>query len=407
MQTNQNKSKLSRMLDTFLSLKLTIVCLGMLMVLVVACTLAQVDMGTNGAVNAFMRSFVVWWKPAGQTFSIPVFPGGATVGLILGVNLVASQLRGLARTWAKLGLWLVHIGLILLVAAEFISAAFQVDARLTIEEGQTVDFIERPQQFELSILDTTDPKLDDVYGVPEPLLKDGGNIEIPGTPLTLRVHGYFKNTQLGRRAEGDPPAMATMGVGTGVTVKDAPPVTADDERNQPAAFVEPIAGGKSYGTWLAAAGMGAPQSFIHEGHTYQLSMRPRREYLPYKLTLKKFSHDVYPGTDIPKNFSSLVHLVDKNAGEERDVLIFMNQPLRYGGRTFYQASFGKNDTLSVLQVVENPGWLLPYISCSLVTLGLLIHFAMSLRRAQRKRQRQAAAAAAVVVAPATAGKVMA
>ena len=68
----------------------------------------------------------------------------------------------------------------------------------------------------------------------------------------------------------------------------------------------------------------------------------------------------------------------------------MNQPLRYAGRTFYQASFGKNDTLSVLQVVENPGWLLPYISCALVTLGLLIHFAISLRRAQRKRQRQAA-----------------
>jgi hypothetical protein len=404
MQNRDNKSTFSRVMDTLLSLKVTIVCLLMLMVLVVACTLAQVDMGTNGAVNAFMRSFIVWWKPAGQNFSLPVFPGGATVGFVLGFNLIASQLRGLARTWAKLGLWLVHIGLILLVAAEFISAAFQVDARLTIEEGQTVDYIERPTQFELSILDTTDPKLDDVYGVPEPLLKDGGTIAIPGTPIALRVHGYFKNTDLARREPKDPPSMATMGVGTDVTVKEAPPVTADDERNRPVAYVEPLAGTKSYGTWLVAAGMGAPQSFIHEGHTYQLSMRPRREYLPYKLTLKKFSHDVYAGTDIPKNFSSLVHLVDRGAGEERDVLIFMNQPLRYAGRTFYQASFGKNDTLSVLQVVENPGWLLPYISCSLVTLGLLIHFAMSLRRAQRKRQRQAAAVATPAV---TAEKVMA
>lgn len=244
----------------------------------------------------------------------------------------------------------------------------------------------------MAILDTSDPKLDDVYGVPESLLKGGGTIAIPGTPLSLRVHAYFKNTELGRKAEGDPPTMATMGVGTGVTVKEAPPVTSDDEHNRPATFVEPLAAGKSYGTWLVSAAMGAPQAFVHEGHTYQLSMRPRREYLPYALTLKKFSHDVYPGTDIPKNFSSLVHLVDKPAGEERDVLIFMNQPLRYAGRTFYQASFGKGDTLSVLQVVENPGWLLPYISCALVTLGLLIHFAMGLRRAQRKRQRQAAAA---------------
>ncbi len=394
MAKNDNKSVAGKVLDALLSLKLTIVCLAMLMVLVVACTLAQVDMGTNGAVNAFMRSFVVWWKPAGQPYSFPVFPGGTTVGAILAVNLIVSQGRGLARTWAKAGLWLVHVGLVLLVAAEFISAALQVDARLTIEEGQTIDFIERPLEFELAIVDTTDPKLDDVYGVPESLLKAGGTIIVPGTPLTLRVHGYYKNTELARKGEGDAPSMATQGVGTGVAIKEAPPVTADDERNHPATYIEPIANGKSYGTWLAAAGLGAPQQFVHEGHTYQLAMRPRREYLPYKLTLKKFSHDVYAGTDIPKNFSSLVHLVDKGAGEERDVLIFMNQPLRYAGRTFYQASFGKNDTLSVLQVVENPGWLLPYISCALVTLGLMVHFAMSLRRAQRKRQRQAAAAEA-------------
>jgi hypothetical protein len=114
-------------------------------------------------------------------------------------------------------------------------------------------------------------------------------------------------------------------------------------------------------------------------------MRARREYLPFAMTLKKFSHDVYPGTDIPKNFSSLVHLSNPARGEERDVLIYMNQPLRYLGKTYYQASFGKGDTLSILQVVENPGWLLPYISCVLVTLGLLIHFAISLRRSVRRQ----------------------
>jgi hypothetical protein len=63
----------------------------------------------------------------------------------------------------------------------------------------------------------------------------------------------------------------------------------------------------------------------------------------------------------------------------------MNQPLRYAGKAFYQASFGKNDTLSILQVVENPGWLLPYISCVLVTVGLLIHFGIALTRWLRKQ----------------------
>ena len=72
-------------------------------------------------------------------------------------------------------------------------------------------------------------------------------------------------------------------------------------------------------------------------------------------------------------------------GEDRDALIFMNQPLRYDGKAFYQASFGKGDTLSVLQVVENPGWLLPYISCVLVAAGLVIHFLLTLFRSLKRR----------------------
>jgi cytochrome c biogenesis protein ResB len=102
--------------------------------------------------------------------------------------------------------------------------------------------------------------------------------------------------------------------------------------------------------------------------------------MPFSLTLKDFKHDVYPGTQIPKNFSSLVRLLDPRAGDDRDVLIYMNSPLRHGGLTFYQASFGKDNTLSVLQVVRNPSWTVPYIACLLVAIGLLWHFGMMLRR---------------------------
>jgi hypothetical protein len=165
--------------------------------------------------------------------------------------------------------------------------------------------------------------------------------------------------------------------------------------NNAAAFVEPVAGGRSQGIWLVSGVLGAPQAFTHEGRTYQLSIRHRRNYLPYAITLRDFRHDVYAGTDIPRNFSSLVHLSHPAKGEERDVLIYMNQPLRYDGKAFYQASFGKGDTLSVLQVVENPGWLLPYISCVVVSVGLLWHFGLTLRRSMRRREaaRQAEAGA--------------
>jgi hypothetical protein len=375
---------LRKLWDTVTSLKLTIVCLTLLMLLVVACTLAQVQLGTVGAVNLYMRSFVVWWQVPGTSWALAIFPGGATVGLVLMINLAAAQGRRLELSWKKAGIWVVHAGLILLFVGEFITGVFQVETQLAIEEGQTVNFVEHPRQQELALIDVTDPRWDEVHAVPESLLADGGVVPIPGTPVVLRVRQYWENAQLSAASSGFRP-VANMGVGASVAVQPLRPVFSDNRVNVPAAVVEPVAGGRSYGAWLVSGQLGAPQGFVHEGRSYSLAMRPRRQYLPYSMTLKKFSHDVYEGTTIPKNFSSLVHLSNPGQGEARDVLIYMNQPLRYGGKAFYQASFGKNDTLSILQVVENPGWLIPYVSCVLVGLGLMIHFGISLRRSLRRR----------------------
>jgi hypothetical protein len=57
----------------------------------------------------------------------------------------------------------------------------------------------------------------------------------------------------------------------------------------------------------------------------------------------------------------------------------MNNPLRHDGYTFYQASFEPgNDQVTILQVVRNPSWLIPYIACSMMTLGLLVQFCIHL-----------------------------
>ena len=362
------------------SLKLTIVCLVLLMVLVVACTLAQAGLGTFAAVNLYIRSLLIWWEVPGTGVSIPIFPGGGLVGLLLMVNLVTAQIKRLELSWRKVGLWVVHAGLILLFVGEFVTGFFQKEMQLAIEEGQTIDYVESPREVELAITGSGENGLDDVWGIPEAKLARTGSIPIPGTPIVMNVKSFYGNADL--KMDGGTPS-ATMGVGASVAVRELPPPRTDDEQARPAAVVEPTIGGKSYGTWLVAIGLGAPQSFIHEGKTYALALRQRREYLPFKMTLRDFRHDVYAGTDIPKNFSSLVHL--KSAHEERDVLIYMNQPLRYDGKAFYQASFGKGDTLSVLQVVENPGWLLPYNSCVLVGAGLIIHFMLMLLKSLRRQ----------------------
>jgi hypothetical protein len=384
--------RLGALWDLLTSLKLTIVCLVALMVLVVACTLAQVHLGTFGAVQRYMRSWLVWWDIPGTVFSLPIFPGGALTGFVLAVNLLSAQVRRLELSWKKAGLWIVHAGLILLVVGEFVTGMFQRDDRLAFEVGQTSNYVFSLRDMELAVIDTTDPAYDDVRGIPGSLLAREGDVPVPGTPLTIRVHRFFENAQLSNLQPGQR-ALATAGVGASIAVQPLPPATSDDDQNQTTALVEPLAGGRSYGTWLVSRVLGAPQTFVHEGRTYRLELREARTYLPYALSLRQFRHDVYPGTDIPKNFSSLVHLENPGTAESRDVLIYMNQPLRYAGRTFYQASFGKNDTLSILQVVENPGWLLPYVSCVLVTLGLLVHFGIALTRWVRGQQASAGASA--------------
>jgi hypothetical protein len=53
--------------------------------------------------------------------------------------------------------------------------------------------------------------------------------------------------------------------------------------------------------------------------------------------------------------------------------------------TYYQESF-KGEHNSVLEVVRNPSWLVPYISCGAIALGLVIQFLMHLAAFARKRR---------------------
>ena len=56
----------------------------------------------------------------------------------------------------------------------------------------------------------------------------------------------------------------------------------------------------------------------------------------------------------------------------------MNNPLRYAGETYYQSSFDPDNHGTILQVVHNPSWLTPYLSCVLVGVGLMVQFATHL-----------------------------
>jgi hypothetical protein len=144
----------------------------------------------------------------------------------------------------------------------------------------------------------------------------------------------------------------------------------------------------SLGTYLVSLWLyqaDRPQKVEYGGKTYDVHLRFKRNYKPYTIHLIKFTHDIYVGTDKPKNFSSQIRLVDPRNNEDRKVLIYMNNPLRYDGETFYQVSFLPKDQGTVLQVVRNPGWEMPYLSCGMVAVGMLVHFGQSLAGFLKRR----------------------
>lgn len=365
-----------RLLRPLADLRLTIFCLSLLIVLVALCTVAQVRLGVFDAVEKYMRGFFVWWHPTALPFAIPVFPGGATAGLLLLINLLASFVVRLRPTREHAGLWFIHAGLILFVVSEFATGMFAVETLMQIQEGQSKNYTESRDRIELAVVETTDPQQSAVTAIPAARLVAGRPIDAPGLPFALRVTGYFQNAVITERTAEAPAAVNLANAGSGAKQSLFPQqaATGDDKaNNNPACFLEIIQGEKNLGTWLVATSAEQPERLEAAGRKFEISLRHERHYLPFTIALKDFRHDVYPGTNIPKNFSSLVRLRDPGAGEDRDVLISMNNPLRYGGKAFYQSGY-REDTISILQVVDNPGWLLPYIAFVVVGVGMLVQF---------------------------------
>src|SRR5205823_3167795 len=180
---------------------------------------------------------------------------------------------------------------------------------------------------------------------------------------------------------------ATAGAGLRMAAFEAPVGTSKSDVDAPSAYLTLRRKGSeaAIDTYLVSMWL-RPQHVEIDGKRYDLELRFRREYLPFSLTLIEFRFDRYLGTEVAKNYSSRVRLVDPERGEDREVLIKMNDPFRYAGETFYQADFDKDTERGTeLQVVRNPGWLIPYISCVLVTLGMAVHFGLSLTNFLRRR----------------------
>jgi hypothetical protein len=294
-----------------------------------------------------------------------------------------------------MGIQLTHAGLIIMLAGGLFTDLFSVESYLRLELGETKNYSEDQLQMELAVIDETDHDLDQVTAIPEDRLRRGGTIEHSSLPFRLVVRHFYPNAQVDMiQANTKAEPAATQGVGAQVSITELPPNTTPNGRDAVSALIEivppPTSGevtAPSLGTWLVSDLLGAPQTFSTAGRQWRLVMRPIRHYKPYSITLQKFTHERYPGTEIPKNFASRITLINPEKNENREALIYMNNPLRYQGETYYQSGFDKSDKATILQVVRNPSFVAPYVACIVVALGLIIQFSYHLIAFSRRTKK--------------------
>lgn len=375
-----------RFIAMLASLKLTVVLLALAMVLIFVGTIAQTKLGVWQAVDEYFRSWIAMADPGlfvpmeESGFRVPI-PGGLTIAGLMIVNLLAAHVMRFKATRKRVGVLVLHAGLIVLLAGEFVTGFMADEGLMSIDEGSSSSFVEDIREAELAVIDPSDPEHDRVITVPGWMLADaarsGSPVRDERLPFAVRVDRVMANSDL-FHAHGE--TDATAGIGLEARAEGKPLVTGVEgsQTDTPAAYVTLLDGERELGTWMVSAALIDAQRVEVGGEAYGIALRYERTYLPFTLHLKDFRHDRFTGTNIARNFSSDVRLVDPEHGTDREVRIWMNNPLRYAGMTFYQSSYKPDGSGTVLQVVRNPGWLLPYVACVLVGGGMTWHFGQTL-----------------------------
>ena len=325
----------------------------------------------------------------------------ATMVLLAGLVLLYKR---------RAGIVLLHGGIALMMLGEILTGLTADEGHMQMFEGESANFVQDSRKLELAVIDRTHQGHDVVVAVPESRLLAGGRIEHGDLPFDIEVVRYMPNSEL-RQAGEDEATLADSGVGLDWIAEPSRPVSGTDgsRSNVASAYLTLLHKGTfdpigTYLVSLAFSNVGFADEVVATGSHHDISLRYHRTYKPYSLRLVDVQKEDYPGTSIPRHYASLVQLVDSSQNVDRTVKIWMNNPLRFGGDTFYQSGYSRDPQSGVesstLSVVTNSGRMIPYVACMIVATGLLVHFMIVLARFLRRRSENVAAGPVPVAAKA-------
>lgn len=308
----------------------------------------------------------------------------------------------------RAGIVLLHAGIAMIMLYDVLVGVAHVESQMRIEEGQATSFSRDIREVELAVI-RREGDNDQVTVVDDSLLRAGSTLSDPRLPFDIEILRYLRNSDLRPLRAFKPGEMpqnpATAGIGKRFIAEETRPASGTDSGGQvdiPSAYVKlKSKAGADLGTWLLTSfpdvvpGMlSDTQTVTVDGTPYEIALRFRRIYRDYAITLKDVQKNDYMGTDRPKDYSSYIQVDDPKRETSFEFRVWMNNPMRYAGETFYQSNYipaGAMGTgskeVTVLQVVSNQGWMTPYVACMIVAVGMLYQFGLTLLRFLNRRLR--------------------
>ena len=295
----------------------------------------------------------------------------------------------------KGGMVLIHFGIGMLMVNELYVTMTNVEQRMTLAEGESSSVTQDVRTTELMVLHENDEGKHEIVTIPRDEFLQEKVVSHSTLPFEIERVVYFPNSELEKVfvSSGN---LATRGCGLLKTPRELA-VSNGAGANQK---VDIAAGyfkltdkktGKLIGVHMLSQESYAARNYDQfeiEGETYYLGLRFKTFYKPYTVKLTDVKREVYVGTETAKSYSSDFNLVDHNLGQTSKQRIWMNNPLRYANETFYQSgydSIGETE-LSMFQIVKNGGWMIPYVACMIVVVGLVAQFGATLLKFLEKSQ---------------------
>lgn len=336
-----------------------------LMVLLVIGTVAQKDLGLYAAQHLYFSSWILWWGP----FRLP----GAYMTLAaITLCLAAKFLLYSPWRWHQAGIILTHLGVLILLIGGLVTALSQKEGYMLLGEGQSSSVISDYHARVLYIAEGGQ----NIAAVPFDTLKSGEAIAA-SLPFKLTPSTICRNCQPApvKKPEG------RHGLAREISLRSAPLDQSDEANLSGFSFVIQGAGEQD-GEYLVMEEIPHRPEIEMAGKTYSISLSRAQTELPFAIELKNFERVVHPGTDMASGFSSDITVQD--GAVAWPYLIRMNEPLRYKGYTFYQASFSlrPDGEYSILSVVQNKGRIFPYLGGIIIFAGLFLHIFIRLSKAK-------------------------